>query len=238
VTHGVIHASFVRLAALLRAAELPPALALPLLEAALVAAGQQREQALGEGDLLGQRDADLQRPVAQEAVERRQVLDRPRRARRPHDLVASPRLRHEDSRRSDEVARHAVGAAGDRDAAHRVGQVAVEARKEAKAVLGGQVGAAAGARARDGHAARLATQVRPRLVDGHLEAALGELVGRAQARDAAAEDRHRIAHEPSLRGDAGGGLVAVRTAQARGLTRSRYRLARRFVAQVTAPKER
>jgi hypothetical protein len=71
--------------------------------------------------------------------------------------------------------------------------VAVEAGEEAKAVLGGQVGAPVAARAGHGHAARLAARL-ARLVDGHLEAALGELVGSAQATHATAEDRDRVAH--------------------------------------------
>ena len=77
------------------------------------------------------------------------------------------------------------------DALHRVGQVAVEAREEAEAVLGRQVVAPVGARSAHAVAARLAAEARAALVDGDREAALGQLVRGRQTGDAAPEDRDR-----------------------------------------------
>ena len=81
-------------------------------------------------------------------------------------------------------------AAGDRDPAHRVREVTVEAREEAEAVLARQVGAPVLARAGVRDAARLAAQRVAHLVDRDLEPALGQLVGGAQARHPAAQHRH------------------------------------------------
>ena len=69
--------------------------------------------------------------------------------------------------------------------------MAVEAGEEAEAVLGRQVAAPAGPRARDGQAARLAPEAVARLVDRHLEPALGQLVRGGETRHAATEDRDR-----------------------------------------------
>ena len=88
-------------------------------------------------------------------------------------------------------------AAAGRDPPHRVRDVPVEAGEETEAVLGRQVGAAAGGGAGHGQAARLAAGDVARLEDDDLEAALGELVGGGQAGDAAAEDRDPR-HAPTL----------------------------------------
>ena len=91
------------------------------------------------------------------------------------------------ARRVDEVvgdgARRPV-----RDPGHRVGDVPVEAREEAKPVLARQVLAAVCAGLRYRKAPRLTPGNRQQLVDFHVEAALDQFVGRAQPRDAAAED--------------------------------------------------
>jgi hypothetical protein len=97
-------------------------------------------------------------------------------------------LREQDARRRYEV----VGGrpAAVRDPRHRVGQVAVEAREEAEAVLGRQVGPPAGARSGHRHRARLAAEGVARLVHGDVESALGELVRGAQPAHPAAQDRN------------------------------------------------
>ena len=71
------------------------------------------------------------------------------------------------------------------DPAHRVGNVVVEAGKESEPVFAREPHPAACRRAGDTDRARLAAQ-RGRLVDVHLEAALGELVSDGKARHAAA----------------------------------------------------
>jgi ligand-binding SRPBCC domain-containing protein len=76
--------------------------------------------------------------------------------------------------------------------------VPVKAREEPEAVLAGEVGAAAGARVRDRHAARLAAREVALLVDRDAETALRQLVRRAQPRHAPAEDRDRTAHMAKL----------------------------------------
>ena len=93
--------------------------------------------------------------------------------------------------RLDEVVPDAVRVAGERDPAHRVRHVVVEAGEEAEAVLARQ--RLAPARGGAGHrdAARLAAE-RLALVDVHAEAALDELVRGREARHAAAEDGHPL----------------------------------------------
>ena len=86
----------------------------------------------------------------------------------------------------------------------------VEAGEEAEAVLAGQVAAAARRGAGDRDAARLAAE-RVALVDGDLEAALGELVRRGEAGHAAAEDGDRLAVGLARGGVGdGGALTALR----------------------------
>ena len=68
--------------ALLRADEGPPALQLPLAEAALVAARQQRQQALEEERRLVRRDAEARGGLEHEAGDEREVLERLRQVRR------------------------------------------------------------------------------------------------------------------------------------------------------------
>jgi hypothetical protein len=81
---------------------------------------------------------------------------------------------------------------------HRVRQVTVEAREEAEAVLGRQVGAALRAGAGHRQAAGLAAGDVTCLEHDDLEPALGQLVRRREARHAAPEDRDSVVH----RGDA------------------------------------
>ena len=173
--------------ALLGADERPPALQLPLAEAALVAAREQGQQPLDEPRRLLRRDAEAGRELEHEAGDEREVLERLRQVRGRQQLVAALALGEQ----------HALGAhevAVDADPPHRVRDVAVEAGEEAEAVLGRQVAAAVGPRARDGQAARLAAEAVARLVDRHREAALGQLVRGGQTRHAAAEDRDRLRH--------------------------------------------
>ena len=73
-----------------------------------------------------------------------------------------------------------------RDPTHRVRDVSVEARKEAKAVLGRQIGATVDPGTRHGQATRLAARNRPALEHHHLEPALGKLMGGGQPGDTAA----------------------------------------------------
>jgi hypothetical protein len=80
---------------------------------------------------------------------------------------------------------------GNRDARHGVGQVAVEGWEEAEAVLAGQVAPAVAAAERHEAAAGLAAGGARGLVNGDLEAALSQLVRRAQPGHTAADDRNR-----------------------------------------------
>ena len=189
-------------AAALGSRELPPALALPLLVAALVATGQQGQQALHQHRVLVQRHPDADGSIAQEAGEHREVLSGLREVPRGDDLVGATGLGEQNPGRADEVVAH--GPALERDSPHRVGQVAVEAGEEAKAVLARQVRPAAGARAGHRHAARLAAGSVALLMDGDVEAPLGQLVSSAEARNAAAEDRDR-GHAAKLDDGAGAG---------------------------------
>jgi hypothetical protein len=125
-----------------------------------------------------------------------------------HQLWSSHWPRRRSSQLVSRVSeQHLLGAdevTVDADAAHRVRHVAVEAGEEAEAVLGRQVAAAVGPRARDGQAARLAAETVARLVDGDREPALGELVCGGETRHATTQDRdrrrHRRASLTSLRG--------------------------------------
>src|SRR5262249_13254051 len=92
------------------------------------------------------------------------------------------------ARGGGEVVVNAARVAPERDALHRVGQVAVERREEAEAVLARQVAPPVAPGARDEDAARLATRPGRRLVDRDLEPALGELVGVGEAANAAPQD--------------------------------------------------
>jgi hypothetical protein len=63
-------------------------------------------------------------------------------------------------------------------------------------VLAGEIAPAIDSRSGQWEAPRLAAGDRERLVDLHLEAALDQLVGSAQARDPAAEDDDLLGHGP------------------------------------------
>jgi hypothetical protein len=175
-----------RLRAPLGADVVPPGLELPLLVAALVAAREQRQQALHQHGVLVRRDAEPGHDVEQEAREDGEVLERLGEVRAGDQLVAPAGLGQEDPRRAREPLEDAVAA--ERDPLHRVRQVAVEAGEEPEAVLGRQVAPATGPGSGHGQAAGLAAGDRPRLQDRDREAALGELVRGAQPGDAAAED--------------------------------------------------
>ena len=168
--------------------ELPPALLLPLLVAPLVAAREQCEQPFHEHRLLGERDAERRRPLEQEPAEDAEVVQRGGTVGGADQLVASTRPgdHHAGGRRQPVEHRPA----GRRDPAHRVRQVPVEAREEAEAVLGREVGTAADTRTGHGQAARLAAGDRPALEDHHVEAALGQFVGGGQPGHATAQHRH------------------------------------------------
>ncbi|MEY9993424.1 hypothetical protein ABIE67_005456 [Streptomyces sp. V4I8] len=184
----------VLLAHLLGADEVPPRDLLPDLLAAGVAAGQVDEEAVGEvGGLVGgEAGAEVQHreelvadPAEGEVAGAGRGGDA---AEREVQVGAAAGAGEQGLGAADEVVVDAVRVAGDRDAAHGVRQVPVEAGEEAEAVLGGEVGAAAGRRARDGHRARLAAEGVVVLVDGDGVAAFGEFVGGAQAGDSASQD--------------------------------------------------
>ena len=174
--------------AALSADELPPALLLPLLVAPLVAAREQRQQPLHQHRLLADRDAERRRPLEQEPADDPEVVERRRAVGRADHLVtaAGPGDHHPGRRR--QPVEH--GAIGGRDPAHRVGDVSIEAREEAEAVLGRQVGATVHPRARHRQAPRLAPGNRPALEHHHVEPTLGQLVGGGQPGHAAAQHRH------------------------------------------------
>jgi len=72
--------------------------------------------------------------------------------------------------------------------------VVIEAREESKAVLPGEGQLRRGRRTRLAEASRLAADRAARLEHFDREAAIDQLVGRRQARDATAEDRHALVH--------------------------------------------
>lgn len=166
--------------------EVPPGHLLPLILPAPVAAGEVDQDPAGEvGDLVGGQ--------VQDGVE--QTGDGPQQGLRGE--FARVRWCGEGAQGQPkagaagvageqrlgavaQVAVDPVGVAAERDPAHRVGQVAVEAGEEPEAVLARQRPAAALAGARHVHAAGLATEHRVVLVDRHRVAAQGEFMGRAQ----------------------------------------------------------
>src|SRR5439155_1487918 len=77
--------------------------------------------------------------------------------------------REAHARRHREVVPDAVGVPGERDPPHRVGDVVIEAREEAEAMLAGQVPPPVARRPGDGDRACLAAE-RLALVDGDVEA--------------------------------------------------------------------
>ena len=97
--------------ALLRAHVGPPALELPLAEAALVAAGEQRQQALEEPRRLLRRDAEARRGCEHEAGDEREVLQRLRQVCGREQLVAAVALGEQHAVGPDEVAVDADAAA-------------------------------------------------------------------------------------------------------------------------------
>lgn len=177
----------------LGAGELPPALVLVLGEPPLIAARQQNQEPVHEVSLVLRRDPERggvgeQGPKGQLEVVRSGWKVRGR------DDLRSALQRHLDTAGRDEIAEHALALAPERDPPHCVGQVAVEAGKEAEPVLGGKVLPAPRARARDRHAPRLATGDPTRLVHDHVEVAFGQLVGGAHAGDAPTKDDDLHAH--------------------------------------------
>ena len=172
----------------------PPALVLVLREPPLLAAREQQQQPVGEVELLLDGDADVGGVRKQGAKGKVEVAQRRGKVSRRDDLRASVTSDLHLAGRN-QVSEHAVPPSLDRDPPHGVGQVAVEAREESKAVLAGKVPPAARSRARHRNAARLAARDRPGLVDRYVEVTLRELVGGTHAADATAEDDHSIAHE-------------------------------------------
>ena len=112
----------------------------PLPDAALVAASKQGDQPLDEDRVLVRGHADLGGGLAQEAGKHREVLGGLREWAGAMISFGPPacanRIRVAPTRWSRTVGSPA------RDPRHRVGQVAVEAREEAEAVLAGEIGAA------------------------------------------------------------------------------------------------
>ena len=114
---------------------------------------------------------------------------------------------------ADEIAEDPVAVARERDPAHRLRQVLVEAEDRPEPVLGREVGAAAAAGVGHADAARLASE-RLALVDADAKAELGELLSRGEPGDSAAENgdrrRPRRSGETRRQGEskpAGGGVA-------------------------------
>jgi hypothetical protein len=169
--------------------EVPPGDVLVLLEPALLAAGQQHEQAPdvvaqvlgGEAEVFGEEEPESleQVPGGGGEVGGDEQLALPL----PGDL----RLRGVNQVVKDR--RPVVG-----DASHRVRDVAVEPREEAEAVLAGEVRAPVRAGVGHPQAAGLPARLGVHFVNDDLEPALGELVGGGHAGDAAAQDGDLLAH--------------------------------------------
>ena len=108
------------------------------------------------------------------------------------DGIDFARTRQQDPGGQHEVVGAVRAMVAERDPAHRVGDVLVEAREEAEAVLSRKVLTAAGASAWDRHASRFAAERGLALVDGDREPALGQFVRGAEAADAAAQYRNGV----------------------------------------------
>ena len=93
-----------------------------------------------------------------------------------------------------QVREHTIALAPERDPAHRVRDVAIEAREEAKAVLAGQITAPVRPRPRHRHAPRFPSGGRAGFEDHDLEIALRELVRRAHPGDPASENEDPVRH--------------------------------------------
>ena len=117
-----------------------------------------------------------------------------REMRRGHKFIARVIARDLELRRDDEVVEHPMRLVAIRDAAHRVRNVLVEARKETEPMLAGQSASPAGPRDRI-HAARFAAGQRPQLVHDDVESASGQLVGGGHTGNAATEDHHLVSHD-------------------------------------------
>jgi hypothetical protein len=168
----------------LRIDELPPGYAIVLLAPPFIAAREQHPDPLGEEEEIvgGQREVRGAQPH-----EIAQILRRPREVRQQVDIEAASASDLGPARRY-EVVVHV--AAAERDRLHRVGQMAVERREEAKAVLAGKVAPAVCTRSRHEDAPRLAAGRRACLEHGDLERAVRELVRGAHPRAAAAQHRY------------------------------------------------
>ena len=174
-----------------RAGELPPALALVLREAALLAARQEQQQPVDEVGRVLRGDPDAVGVLEEEAEALVQVPEVARKVHRREQLLAGLG-RHLHLAGCDEVVRHRTAAVG--NPAHRVGEVPVEARKEAKPVFAGKRWPPARPGAGKREAAGLTADGVPGLDDGHLETALAELVRRAHSRDPSTEHEHPAGH--------------------------------------------
>ncbi len=181
----------VLLGAGLRTDEVPPAAVLPLPEPALVAAGEEDQQPLHEVGQLLRRHVPAGQLLGQVPTHPLDAQQRLRvRADAEDEGVGVVTVADELPLRGvDEVVPDAVGVAGERRTTHRVRHVVVEAREEPEAVLPRQLPSSAGRGAADRDAPGLAAPG-GRLEDGHLVAALDQLVRGRQAGHAAAEDGH------------------------------------------------
>ncbi len=172
----------------LRPDEIPERLRLEFRGIAFLATGRKPQHPRDEERYLLVRDVEIVEQCDERGPE---IVQRFREARDPH-RVDPARAGKEDSRGLHEVVRAARAAIAERDSAHRVDDVFVEAREETEPVLAGQILASAGARTRDRHAPRFAAERGLPFVDGDREPALGQFVGGAETADAATEHGNRL----------------------------------------------
>jgi hypothetical protein len=159
-------------------------------EPSLLAARDELERSTQELARVLGRYSHLRVPLVR--MHRADVIEREREVR---DHVEPLTVGLEDARSvgAHQVVEHAVRVPSERNALHGVGQVPVERREEAKAMLAGKPSAAGSGGAGNEDASRLAALRVLALVDRHAEAALRQLVRRAHSADAAAQhcDRRR-----------------------------------------------
>ena len=186
--------------------ELPPPDPLVFAEPALWARGEDLPEARAEERQIVRREADDRTESEENIPQQRTGIGRLLREDRRNEERGLAVLREPDACRRHQVVRH-LASVERRRAPHRVDHVLVETRKEAKAVLAGQamldrlyagigplVAARAGAVVDHRDAARLAAGDVAELEHDHVEAAFDQLVRRAHARHAAAENDHLSRH--------------------------------------------
>ena len=187
--------------------EIPERQGLELGVVALLAARREREHPRHEERDLLARDVEI---VEQREKRGPEIVKSFRESGDP-DGVDLARPGEQDPGGLHEVVGATRPAVAERDPAHRVGDVLVEAREEAEAVLSREVLPSPGARAGNRHAPRLAAERGLPLVDGDGEPALGQFVGGAEAADAATQYRDSVLRWHGLR------LKANKPPLARGL---------------------